>query len=279
MFIFDWLLDWIYGEVIKFVQDFFSTMGNMGTEIFNFLWVQGVIEFFRLFGWSLYVIGLVVTIFDVAIAMQSGRSSSFNDVGINAIKGFFAVSLFTVLPIELYKFTVTLQGRLGNSMATLFQMDNSLDFSQLALTSIGGISMHATFVNLFFIIALGYCVIKIFFANVKRGGIMLINIAVGSLYMFSVPRGYSDGFIVWCKQVIALCITAFLQMTLLTAGLITFADNMILGVGIMLAANEVPRIADTFGLDTSARVNVMSTYYAAQAAINTTKSIMRVIKK
>jgi len=108
---------------------------------------------------------------------------------------------------------------------------------------------------------------------------MLINIAVGSLYMFSVPRGYNDGFMAWCKQVIAICITAFLQMTLLTAGLVTFADNMLLGVGIMMAANEVPRIADAFGLDTSARVNIMSTYYAAQAAVNTTKAIMRMVKK
>ncbi len=279
MFIFDWLLDWIYAEIIKFVQDFFSSMGNMGTEIFDFPWVQGVVEFFRLFGWSLYVIGLVVTVFDVAIAMQSGRSNGFRDVGINAIKGFLAVNLFTVLPIELYKLTITLQGQLGDGIATLFQTSHQANLMQLALSSINGMVMNATFINLFFVIALGYCVIKIFFANIKRGGIMLINMAVGSLYMFSVPRGYNDGFMVWCKQVIALCITAFLQMTLLTAGLITFADNMILDIGIMLAANEVPRIADTFGLDTSARVNVMSTYYAAQAAINTTKSIMKVIKK
>ena len=34
-------------------------------------------------------------------------------------------------------------------------------------------------------------VVKVFFANLKRGGILLIQIAVGSLYMFSVPRGYT----------------------------------------------------------------------------------------
>ena len=60
--------------------------------------------------------------------------------------------------------------------------------------------------------------IKVFFANLKRGGILLIQIAVGSLYMFSVPRGYTDGFIQWCKQIIGLCLTAFLQSTILIAG-------------------------------------------------------------
>ena len=67
---------------------------------------------------------------------------------------------------------------------------------------------------------------------------MLVNIAVGSLYIFGLTRGHQDGFIDWCKQVIAICITAFLQNSLLFAGLLTFKDNMLLGLGIMLAANE-----------------------------------------
>lgn len=52
---------------------------------------------------------------------------------------------------------------------------------------------------IFFLLAFAYCVIKVFFANIKRGGILLIQISVGSLYLFSVPRGYTDGFYQWCK--------------------------------------------------------------------------------
>jgi hypothetical protein len=62
---------------------------------------------------------------------------------------------------------------------------------------------------IFILILMGYAVIKVFFANLKRGGILLIQIAVGSLYMFSVPRGYLDGFVSWCKQIVGLCLTAF----------------------------------------------------------------------
>ena len=40
--------------------------------------------------------------------------------------------------------------------------------------------------------------------------------------MFSVPRGYIDGFTQWIKQVIGLCLTAFLQSTILVAGLMVF---------------------------------------------------------
>ena len=42
-----------------------------------------------------------------------------------------------------------------------------------------------------------------------------------------------------------------MQTTLLFLGLLTFPNHMLLGLGIMLAANDVPRIAQQFGLDSS----------------------------
>ena len=127
--------------------------------------------------------------------------------------------------------------------------------------------------NLLAMLAMAYCIIKIFFANIKRGGILLTQIAVGSLYMMSVPRGYADGFNQWVKQVIAICLTAFMQTTLLFLGLLTFSQNLLLGLGIMLAAGEVPRIAQQFGLDTSVRVNMHSVIHTTSTAINLTRSV------
>ena len=37
--------------------------------------------------------------------------------------------------------------------------------------------------------------------------------------MFSIVRGYTDGFIQWCKQIIGICLTAFLQAVILIAGM------------------------------------------------------------
>ena len=126
---------------------------------------------------------------------------------------------------------------------------------------------------------MAYAVIKVFFANLKRGGILLIQIAVGSLYMFSVPRGYLDGFTSWCKQVVGLCLTAFLQATILVAGLMLFREHALLGLGLMLSAGEIPRIAGAFGMDTSTRANLMSAVYTAQAAVNTTKTVVQAVAK
>ena len=93
--------------------------------------------------------------------------------------------------------------------------------------------------------------------------------------MFSVPRGYTDGFNQWCKQIAALCLTAFMQTTLLFLGMMTFPGNMLLGLGIMLAANEVPRIAQQFGLDSSVRVNMSSIVHTTSTAVSIGRAVAR----
>ena len=262
---------------MEFIQTFFTYLSGMGVEIFELSWIQAVVEFFRLFGWAMYVIALVVAVFDVAIGWQNGQGN-IKDAALGAIKGFMAVNLFTIVPIELYKLAVEVQNSLGVAMSGLYS-GSLTDLSELSLQQLTAFSADINPFNLFTVIALGYAVIKVFFANIKRGGIMLTNIAVGSLYIFGLTRGHQDGFVDWCKQVIAVCVTAFLQNSLLFAGLLTFGDHPLLGLGVMLAANEVPRIADRFGLDTSARVNIMSTYYAGQAAVRTVQAVRKFAAK
>ncbi len=77
------------------------------------------------------------------------------------------------------------------------------------------------------------------------------------------------------KQIVALCFTTFMQTTLLMMGLITMQSHALLGLGVMLAANEVPRIAQHFGLDTSTRFNAMSAVHTTTTAINLTRMIAK----
>ena len=273
------MLQWFYETIYNAVADFFTMMGNMGADIFDLEWVQATINLFTLFGWGLFVAGTVVAVFDVAIEYQNGRAN-IKTTAINVLKGFFACSLFGVVPVELYKFCISLQNTFSKDLSSIMAGQQSLNLSGQSTSVLEGcfaVSTQTTFglLNLLCMIAFAYCVIKIFFANIKRGGILLIQMVVGSLYMFSVPRGYTDGFNQWMKQIAALCLTAFLQTTLL---FLAFPGNMLLGLGIMLSANEVPRIAQQFGLDSSVKVNMTSIVHATTTAVNLTKSVARATK-
>ena len=275
--IWDLFLEWIYEAIYGAIGDFFTMMGSMGSSLFDLPWVQGYLKLFSLFGWALFLAGMVVAVFDTAIEYQSMGHLNIKQQVMPIIYGFLAVNLFTVVPVRLYNLCITLQNVFSHDLAGILgshmvATNNIGGFAYTVLTLLSGMP---NLLNLSFMIALGYCVTKVFFANIKRSGILLIQIAVGSLYMFSIPKGYTDGFVGWCKQIIALCLTAFLQMTLLFLGLLTWQENILLSIGVMLSANEVPRIAQHFGLDTSMHVNMMSAVHTTTSVVNLTKAIAR----
>lgn len=275
----DQMMDWLYGMLIGFLSEFLTMMNGMGAELFELSWVEAIVLFFSNLGWMLYAVGLVVACFECAIEYQSGRGS-IRDVALNALRGFFAVSLFSYLPVFLYREAVSLEGSLTAAITGISMQNSSQGIAQAALESIHVLENLAlgAVVGIFCLFMIGYTIFKVFFSNLKRGGILLIMIAVGSLYMFSVPRGYLDGFTGWCKQVIALCLTTFLQSAILIAGLMVLREELLLGLGLMLSAGEIPRIAGNFGLETGTRANITGSIYAAQHALTLTRTIRQMVR-
>ncbi len=119
------MLKWFYETIYNAVADFFTMMGNMGADIFALDWVQATIKLFTLFGWSLFIAGLVVAIFDVAIEYQHGRAD-IKTASINILKGFFACSLIGIVPVELYKFCISLQNTFSRDLSALFASGQSI---------------------------------------------------------------------------------------------------------------------------------------------------------
>ena len=285
------IIDWIYGQIVGFLGDFFMQMGSMGADLFEMGWARSIVLFFSYLAWALYVVGLVVAVFECGIECQSGRGS-IRETALNALKGFLAVGMFSTVPVELYKLCVSLQGSFtagitgfgsdfgavaAGVIASLKEAGTWQDAASAGV--FGGLgSINSPILIIFILVLMGYAVIKVFFANLKRGGILLIQIAVGSLYMISIPRGYIDGFTGWCRQIIGLCLTTFLQAVILAAGLMVVKDHALLGLGLMISSGEVPRIAGQFGLDTGTRASVTGAVYAAQGAVNLTKTIVQAVK-
>lgn len=182
-----WIYEFIYGGV----ADFFTLISEMGASLFELSWVKGALEFFYLFGWSLFVAGLVVAVFEIAVEYQSQGRLNIKRQILPFLYGFMSVSLFTVVPVRLYLFTVNLQNTFAKDLAGIFVWE-TLDLQELAVNALSSFdpvsSSQPSFLTLLALIALGYCVIKVFFSNIKRGGILITQMAVGSLYMFSIPR-------------------------------------------------------------------------------------------
>lgn len=274
--LFDYIEDLIYQKIVGLLGEFFSAMNKVGSDLFGMPWIKQIVQIFSNLGWALFVVGILVALFDFAIESQNGRGDP-KALALNIIKGFMAVNLFTVVPVNLYGFAVAMQTSMSSDMTGLVVAEGSGSLLNACLGVVSDM-MFGPLLTILIIIMLGYSVVKVFFGSLKRGGILLIQIAVGAMYMFSIPRGFTDGFVMWVKQVIGTCLTAFLQSTMLVCGLILFKDYWLLGLGMILSAGEIPRIAGMFGLETATRPNINGVVNTAQSAVHLATMVKTIAK-
>ena len=57
------IIDWLYGQIVGFLGDFFMQMGSMGAELFEMSWVQSVVLLFSYLAWALYKSNLFSALF------------------------------------------------------------------------------------------------------------------------------------------------------------------------------------------------------------------------
>ncbi len=181
---FEWVFNLIYGAI----ADLFEFINSTTSGIFSLAWVRSFITLFYNMGWILFVCGMIVAVFDCAIAYESGQNS-IKTTCLNVLKGFFAASLITVVPQRLYSFCISMQGSFTHDLMSSFIGSTSDTVAGTALSVVVALASDVSLFNLLFMILFGYCTIKVVFSNIKRGGILLCQIAVGSLYMFGIPRG------------------------------------------------------------------------------------------
>lgn len=140
------MLRWFYETIYNAVAEFFTMMGNMGADIFDLDWVKATVSLFTMFGWALFVTGTVVAVFDVAIEYQNGRAN-IKTTAINVLKGFFACSLFGVVPVELYKFCISLQNTFSQDLSALFASTQTLDLAGQSTSVLQGSFAISTQLN------------------------------------------------------------------------------------------------------------------------------------
>ena len=171
--IFDMMLRWLYSIIYDAIAQFFGNMSAMASDIFSLPWVEAVVRLFYRFGWALFVVGMVVAIFDVAIEFQSGRASP-KTAALNIMKGLLATAMFSIVPVELYKFCVTLQNTFLSDLGRLVAGAHSLDLGAQSVTVLegsfkAGMDVNTTLFSTLSMIAFAYSVIKVFFCCASVG--------------------------------------------------------------------------------------------------------------
>lgn len=111
----DQFIDWVYSQLVGFFGNFFAEVGNMGVELFEMSWVQSIVSLFFLSGLD-------------AVCRRAGggrvrgrnripdRTGQYQGRGYQRRQGLYGRGCFTLVPVELYKLSVTLQASLTSGI-------------------------------------------------------------------------------------------------------------------------------------------------------------------
>ena len=299
---------YVYYQVVNVTLTMLTEINGYSSALFGNSYVSAIVKFFSLLGWGLGLIGAFMAMMEFAVTYQNGGGGSFLGTGMNMLKLFLALLFSFNIPILLYTFCTDIYGSISHAAAgTMTGADTGIvDLAKSAITSMfqrlypgaglgikpptiwdfwkqlsdgfqmsdiqgAMLSANADWWALLQLVALVYVIFKVFMGNLKRGGILLVQMCVCSLHMFSLARGYADGYSSWCKQVVGLCFTAFMQNLLYLLGLLLLQDSgsqsLVFALGLLLVSAEVPRIAQWFGMETSTRSGIGQAMHSAGSAI------------
>lgn len=153
--IMDAALSWLYQKIVDLFGELFAAMNMMGVDLFAQPWVNQIVNLFSKIGWSLFAVGIIVALFEYAIESQNGRGDP-KTLALNIIKGFMAVNLFTVVPLKLYGFAVSMQSSMSGDMTGLIVVEDK-SLVQEILDMIAGIAF-GPLLAIFIVIMTGYAV-------------------------------------------------------------------------------------------------------------------------
>lgn len=264
----DGITAWIIRQALSGAETVFAGITSSSADVFNYDWFKVIVGVFRCFGVLLFAVGVLLAFVDVGVEYRR-RGVDLNGAMLNLGKGLLAVGLFATVPVPLYRFCVNIQSIIMDALAINWSFMSIIDALNAKFT--------LSLLMIIMLIIIIVLMLIIYLDSLKRGGILLVQICIGSLYMISVPRGYMDNFYGWCKQVIALCLTTLFQNLLMFCGLMIIPTNLFLGIGTMFAAKEVPRICGQFGLDTSVKASFTGMAIGANASVQAIKAAMAML--
>ena len=285
-------MDWFFsaGEsyLSELVNGFFAIFLHIFNltvfHLFSYSFIYEIVFAFRTLGWALFIAGFIIAFLEYTIEAQDGGGSWIN-LAFNTAKGVVFCSCFAGIPIDLLTFAGSLTTGMSASMSggiydAINTSDNFVEDFMILWESEINTLISTPFwlvaVSMIIVIVFGF---KIVMDNLSRAGSLLILIIIGSFHAFSIPRGYLDSTVGWCKQVIGLCFTHFMQNLLVVTGFYIWTTGTsfvtyLCGIGTIFASTLVQRVAQQFSLDTSVKSNFSKGLMVAGHTVSSASSLI-----
>lgn len=259
------MIGWLLTQLIETVGGWISEICNWamariaseGLVIFDEPVIKAIIEKIYVIGLGLWGIGCVLAVFDLAIQYVKGGNGGVTDYCMNFVRGFVAANLFYALPVPVYSLFVNLGESIGKAITGADLVSSEMWTSNFATANIATAVVRVLVLLIVQLIMLIILLI-LYFKFLKRGFELFVMIVMGCMYMISIPRGYMDGFMDWAKQCIGIGLASCLQIIAIALGSKVCVDHLFLGLAIFLAAGDIDKLMQRFGIVSTPKMNLFA---------------------
>ena len=253
----------LYDSIFDLYSKLSTLAYGYATQFLNYLvfGLQGLFSnpvvityqsFLTIFSYALFICGIGFSVASWAISVNEGTGESIMVTFKNIFIGLFATLGFVTIPVNLLRFTAQCCELVITDLSTEVVSQRINNVIETDTTILGVVIFPL------FTLATFYCCLRIFLSNIKRGGSLIILLTICPIHIFSIPRGHLEPFYSWCKQILALCLTTFVQNFLVSLSFLIIGSskevtviNIITSLGVSLASLEAPKFMDRLGMDTS----------------------------
>lgn len=268
----DIIFNYLQQKIVESAGSILTGLSSVSIDIFSNSVVINLLNFMDYVGYMLLAVGILFAISNMYIQYVEDGTSQVHLLIVNIINSIVVIIFLQAGTIAMFNISTIIQ----NAMKSFITVP---DFNDVVgtISSVGSDSLNVVWAFIVDIVAL-IAIIVVLVQCTKRAGIYLIQIMVGYLYIFSIPAGNTDGFFGWCRQTVAIAFTNAVQITLLMLGMKLMTNTLqsiFLGIGVILAASSVEKVAGQFGMSANSRQSIG----AAVRTVRETTQLIHTIKK
>lgn len=241
----DWIVRWLLGKANEMFGDVYTFLGTITQDIFSNDVVNSLFIFFGSLGLGLVGLAMICLLFKNLLQQADGNQFSIADILKRLIGGAVIYAYGVDIMKNLYYVVLSVTGKLISAISGLSADSISIDFK---LT--GALSIIMTLILT--VIAL-FCMMKTFFQLLERAWQYLVTLVLMYLYLYGYIMGNDESMIMWFKQCLAIMLTQFFQVLLVTIGMCLFVNaaefsTFCFAIGAITTSSKVQEVLDKFGM-------------------------------
>lgn len=265
----EYLWTQLFNLLFKTAAKVITDVSKISVDILNNNMILSILDFFQMLGWIILVVGILFGVANYCIERIEGNITPLDELFMSIFKSIIAVYFIQPGSLLIFNLATIITEAVKGIIA---KPDYSSVVGSLSSTVSGYGPFWGFCLGVMWLISL----LIIFIQALKRGGMYMMQIMVGYLYLFGLPSGNTEGILEWTRQTAALAATNVLQMAALILSLkLMMNSQFFASLAVLAAATEADKIAGRFGMSAGGRQTFGGMVRGVSSGINTVSQVVQ----